>query len=195
MSNQKTVINPVMQRWLRAPGDLAPVVDCERCTMSLNDPENAKRWHSLKCCAFQPYVANFYCGAMLEAGLMPLPRDAGKAMLQPLGVLPVREFRALIEATPDHLRQEKHLCTFYDQASRRCGIWEYRPGECSLYYCGGDSKRREREQWSQKVFSLESDMAQMALAHLGFGPRAIAGIHFSRQFAQEPRLTEIQLSS
>ena len=110
---------------------------------------------------------------MLEAGISPLPVDGTKAVAQLLGVIAHPSFRSRCEATPDRERGESHLCTYYDRVARRCGIWEFRPGECSLYFCGSDSNRPAREEWSNKAFQLESNLAQMALAHLGVNPREI----------------------
>jgi hypothetical protein len=176
LSNQNTVINHVLWRYLKPPMGLAPERDCDRCTLSLNEPNItlAQRWHDLKCCAFQPFVANFLCGAMLEAGLSPLPKDRTRARAEAVGILATPEFRAKVDATPDEERGEEHLCTYYDRAARKCGIWRFRPGECSLYYCGNDPKRESRTQWSERVFEMESGLAQMALAHLGFAPADIS---------------------
>jgi Fe-S-cluster containining protein len=109
---------------------------------------------------------------MLEAGLSPLPREPGRARV--LGVMAGKTFRELCEATPDVERAEAHLCSFYNLQERRCGIWQFRPGECSLYFCGSDAKAPEREKWSERAFQLESNLAQMALAHVGFSGREIA---------------------
>src|SRR6185503_6556814 len=94
----------------------------------------------------------------------------GRAVLQPLGVIATREFRVLCEATPEAAKNEKRLCSFYLREKRECGIWQFRPGECSLYFCRAN---RKREEWSERVFAAESNFAHMALAQLGFSPRAI----------------------
>jgi hypothetical protein len=111
---------------------------------------------------------------MLESGIALPAIDPRKVQLQAIGIVPTPAFRAQVEATPDEKRGEEHLCTFYDKTSRRCSIWEFRPGECSLYYCGSDPKRAVREENSTNIFAMESGLAQMALAYLGFAPGAIA---------------------
>lgn len=174
MSNRKQVVNQVIQRWLKLPDGLTPQVDCDKCTMSELHPMEQKRWHLYKCCTFQPFVANFYCGAMLEAGVSPFTAGAMQAVIQPLGVMATRRFRDLSDATPDSERGEAHLCSYFDRKKRSCRIWSFRPGECSLYFCSTDPKSRERGEWSARAFHLESSMAQMALAHLGFSPRQLS---------------------
>ena len=110
---------------------------------------------------------------MLEAGLALPPLDPEVAVLQPLGVFPTRGFRQLCDQTPDEQRGEAHLCAFFDRGSRACKIWRFRPGECSTYFCTQDSQRANRESTSLQFFALESGLAQMALAHLGFSRKAI----------------------
>jgi Fe-S-cluster containining protein len=175
LSNQNTpaVMNRVIGRWLKAPEGLAANVDCGSCSRADLEPERAVRWRAYKCCAFQPFVANFYCGAMLEVGLSPMP-DKIQATAQPIGVLPTQAFRELCAATPDEERGANHLCTFYDPDLRRCGIWQFRPGECSLYYCTNDRNKATREEWSLRAFQLESSVAQMALVHIGFSASEVA---------------------
>jgi hypothetical protein len=125
----------------------------------------------VKCCAFQPIIANFYIGAMLEAGESPF-RDLGrKGGFQPIGLIPTRAFREELTALPEEKRRSAQACAFYDLEKRACSIWNYRPAECSFYFCTEDPAR---ERWSEQAFALETNMAQMALAHLGFSAREIA---------------------
>lgn len=174
MSNKNTlpILNRVLKRWLTIEDGLAPQVDCEACTLSRLRPEVAERWARYKCCTFQPFVANFYCGAMLEAGRTNLDLDSKRALLQPLGVVASASFRDLYESTPEDERGDAHLCSFYGREHRRCGVWEFRPAECSLYFCGSTSERRET--WTRRAFELEIAIAQMALVHLGLSAREIA---------------------
>ena len=173
MSNQIPVMNRVIGQWLNPPQGLAPAVDCANCSRATFEPDRAARWRDYKCCAFQPFIANFYCGAMLEAGVSPLPA-AAQAVAQPIGVLATREFRNLCDATPDRNRTEAHLCAYYKRESRQCGIWQFRPGECSLYYCTNDDNKAARERWSERAFAFETNVAQMALVYAGFSPGRIA---------------------
>jgi hypothetical protein len=174
LSNENGVINHVLWRYIKPPPGLAGDVDCERCTRSLNDLKFASRWSDFKCCAFQPFIANFLCGAMLEAGIDPIANDATKIRPEAIGILPTLKFREKISTTRDHERGEAHTCAYYDLKQRRCGIWSHRPGECSLYFCSSDARKVDRTVWSERVFEVEAGIAQMALAHLGFGPQDIS---------------------
>jgi Fe-S-cluster containining protein len=171
MGNQ--LVNMVLNRWLEDRPDLVPVLDCAACTLALERPAFAHRWRSYKCCTFQPFVANFLAGAMLEAGLDALALKASKATLQPLGAIPTAGFREHYLATPEDSRGEEHLCSYFDEINRRCTVWSHRPGECSTFFCS-DNGRSEREVYSQRLFHIETAVAQMALVELGFAPEAIA---------------------
>ncbi len=165
MSN---LFNPILAQWFKGLNVPVPPVDCERCTLAGLEPAQAQRWARYKCCTFQPYVANFYCGAMLEAGLSPF-RD--RAIFQAIGVVATRAFRGFNSATPEADKGDANLCTFFNREERNCGIRDFRPGECGLYFCGPGSAARE--QLAQQALHLESGIAQMALAHFGYSPRAI----------------------
>lgn len=175
MSNTKprSLLNSITARWLEAPESLAPPVNCHSCSLADARPAHKARWRNYKCCTFQPFVANFICGAMLEAGLAPLDIASHKAVLQPLGVMATQSFRELYLNTDEDLRGEEHLCSYYNKEERNCRIWEFRPGECSLFFCTEDPGQKKRDELTEKVFVLESNVAQMALAHLGYGKHAI----------------------
>jgi len=170
LSNEKPLINEVLSRWLEPPQDLVPDLDCVACTLSTEDRAHAQRWRDFKCCAFQPFFANFLCGAMLEAGISPFV-DSQRVSLQPLGLIPTRDFRDRCEKTPDALRDKTHLCAFYQRDTRQCSVWKFRPGECSFYFCKSNTRR---ETWSTRAFAVENGLAQMALAQQGFSPARIA---------------------
>src|SRR6185312_8190070 len=118
MGNQ--LVNVVLNRWLEDRPDLVPALDCAACTLALERPSFASRWRSYKCCTFQPFVANFLAGAMLEAGLEALAIHPDKALRQPLGVIPTAGFRELYLTTPEDLRGKEHLCSYFDKTYRRC---------------------------------------------------------------------------
>lgn len=138
--------------------------------MVMKEPSFARRWRDFKCCAFQPFFANFLCGAMLEEGITPF-RSVTKFTAQPLGLIPSAAFRESCDSVPDQERGLHHACAFYDVDQRACSVWKFRPGECSLYFCDSNPVR---EAWSEKSFALENGLAQMALVHLGFSSKEIS---------------------
>lgn len=167
-----SILNSVLARWLEDQPHLVPGVDCGACTLSAERPHERVRWAAYKCCTFQPFVACFSAGAMLAEGLDPITIDGTKALRLPIGIVASKPFRSKREAIPDGRRGEEQLCTYFDQTARRCGIWRFRPGECSLHFCSGQGAS-ERERLSHQVFALESAVAQMALIHLGFSARQV----------------------
>jgi hypothetical protein len=168
------LLNSLLARWLVIENVTVPAVDCDVCTLSVQRSAVRERWHRYKCCTFQPFVSNFAAGAMLEAGLEPLRLDPAKAVLRPLGVLPIKAFRELYSQTSEDTRGEDHLCSYFDRERRHCGIWRFRPGECSTHFCNTGERTATLEALSHQAFTLETAVAQMALVHLGFSGEEVA---------------------
>ena len=146
-----STLNSILSRWL-APGPGRPTgPDCGACT------------RVTKCCDFQPFVANFLLGALLEQGHV-LPEGDG-FLKTSLGLVASAQFRRAHAAGRAGL-----ACAFYLEG--RCSIWDLRPGECSTYLC--DDVTPARSKLSARAFALETALAQMALAMDGFSPRKIA---------------------
>lgn len=120
-----------------------------------------------KCCAFQPFVPNFLLGGWLDRSEW---RENPHVHFLPIGAVATSAYRRLhAETDSENLNL---LCGFFNRESRECGIWKFRPGECSVYYCGPISE--EREELSRQAFAIESAVAQMALLEMGFSDREIA---------------------
>lgn len=147
-----TNLNSILSRWLSTRPKALPALDCVAC---------AKKW---KCCDFQPFVPNFALGAILEKN--PAFALTGVHHWQPLGLVPSHEFRARHAATQPEAREPDLVCQFFDKRERRCGIWEFRPGECSNYFCEGMGA--ELTAASEAAFTIETVVAQRALFELGF---------------------------
>ncbi len=169
----QSILNPILSRWLKDRPDLVAKVDCDVCTLAGARPAERERWAKYKCCTFQPYVSCFAAGAMLSAGIDPLRVDRQRAVLLPIGVVASDQFRTKLLAIPDGQRGEEQLCTYFNREIRRCGIWQFRPGECSVYFCAEPGKA-ERDLLSKNAFALEAAVAQMALVHLGYSPEFVA---------------------
>lgn len=140
----------------------APQLDCARCLKPA------------KCCAFQPFVPNFLLGAWLEKSESLL--EIANVRFHPVGAVACPDYRA---------RHEKVtaaggdpgvdlLCGFFDRERRTCSIWNFRPGECSTYFCDDLRVSEDRQAIRDKSFALEMAVAQMALVELGFSAREIA---------------------
>ncbi len=148
-----TNLNSILSRWWPEGLKAVPVLDCAACT---------KKW---KCCDFQPFLPNFAVGAILEQ--RPEFELSGPHHWQPLGLIPSHEFRERHGRTSPEARERDLVCQFFDPLSRGCGIWEFRPGECSHYFCEGMGAELIRG--SESAFAVETALAQKALFALGFG--------------------------
>lgn len=147
-------LNTTLARWSRPSGLRAPQLDCAGCAKPA------------KCCAFQPFVPNFLLGGWLENALV-LP-EIENVYFTPIGAVATPEYRARHVASAEP--GVELLCGFFDRTSRSCTMWNFRPGECSTYFCDDARLSEEREDVRQKSFDLEVSIAQMALVELGFSP-------------------------
>jgi hypothetical protein len=161
-------LNSVLARWLDQ-GDLdlaASKLNCDLCSKAgragLSGTERA-RWQLYKCCTFQPFVANFLLGAHLASGgQLPVPRGPESGFhLTPLGLFASQDFKRRHQATADEERGADLLCAFYRDG--KCGIFAFRPGECSTYFCTGPDQLL-----SEQSFAVEVAVAQLALFEQGF---------------------------
>ncbi|MBX3022281.1 MAG: hypothetical protein KF799_11465 [Bdellovibrionales bacterium] len=161
MATAHATLNPILRKWLRESLAAETVdLDCLGC----RKPN--------KCCDFQPFVANFLLGAILErGGEIPVSTNI---IFQPLGLIPSGEFRARHAAREEgRLGQEPLLRCSFLSVEGRCTIWQERPGECSTYLCTPPTASRMAR--SEEAFALETAVSQMALAYLGFSSDQIAG--------------------
>ncbi len=137
-----------------------PAVDCSACAKPA------------KCCAFQPFIANFLVGGWLEArGLNTLP-PVSNAHWHPIGLIPAKAYRE------EHGRASEPgldlACAFLDRTTRSCSIYLFRPGECATYFCDDERESPERVGHSQAVFDRELAVAQMAMVEMGLAPAEMA---------------------
>jgi Fe-S-cluster containining protein len=160
LTTASATLNPVLSAWIDvAPGgEETAALDCAGC---------ARRG---KCCDFQPFVAGFLLGAILEEG-GGLPAPSASFHYQPLGMIASAEFRRRHARTPEAERGADLHCVFYDDAHGRCSIWSRRPGECSTYLCTPATEGRAR--LSARAFAVETAVSQMALAMQGYSAAQI----------------------
>lgn len=155
-------LNPILARLM--PFSFSPeksALDCQGCA------------RPGKCCDFQPFVANFLLGAWLEGGGdLNKFYNAEAISLQPLGMIAAASFRKRHLELAQESRGKYLTCTFFDRTQNQCSIWSYRPGECSTYLCSAENPGRTK--LSEQSFKLETALAQMALAHLGYSHHHIA---------------------
>lgn len=173
MTTASATLNAILARWLGDKPVETANLDCAGCSKVA------------KCCDFQPFVANFLVGAMLEHEPDVMARLLGDVRCQtaaqadgkaflflPVGMIPSPAYRARRDTTPEAERGEEFLCAFYDRVTRGCSVWPDRPGECSTYLCTAPNEARA--QLSERSFQIEAGVAQMALAELGYSPEQIS---------------------
>jgi hypothetical protein len=151
---------------------------CTRSKRALDQDEES-RWQKWKCCTFQPFVANYLIGAMLETKPIP-PTD--QAVLSPIGLCPSAEYRSRFFAKADEKRGEELICSFFDRERHVCTQWQNRPSECATYFCQESAFFHAR---SQDLFDWEMAVAQMALVEHGFEPKEIEDIVLSMDSGDE----------
>ena len=76
------------------------------------------------------------------------------------------------------------MCDFLNSQGQ-CGVWEFRPSECTSFYCAEEMKRSQNAKFddsdspfthqSRELFDLELEWAQHALRHKGYSWRKISG--------------------
>lgn len=98
-----------------------------------------------------------------DVSLLPKHKNLS---FQPLGALATAKYRTSHLAAKDRDLNLDLLCSFYKNG--RCSIWEYRPGECSTYFCDSGMTSAPRQELARQSFSVEVAVAQMALVELGF---------------------------
>lgn len=136
----------------------------------------------LKCCTYYPYIPNFSIGAMISnskgAGEFFLSK-VSDGTLSPDGVLlPLGLFPSKSRAQSQEKLKENGfgvsrnlLCPFYDTQTQGCGIWAYRSGVCSSYFCQSKYGEAGFTFWKEveRYISLfEWSLAHEVLWQMGF---------------------------
>ena len=151
---------------------------CDDCRMAKSEGGFSYK-ADLKCCTFFPFLYNFQVGALLtEAKSPPEILEKLNAFIkteqaQPLGVAPdfayqKKFIRRGVEAFG---RDAELLCPYFDRKYSRCGIWNWRGGVCTSFYCESSYGLKGIEFWRdlEKYFLLlENTLGYDALLNLGF---------------------------
>ncbi len=143
---------------------------------------------STKCCTYQPQLANFLVGAMLEddsagfaAGRASVERriDARDGV-SPLGLARPWAYDLLYrEATRSAEgfgRTPSLRCPHYAEERGGCTIWAYREAVCATWFCRHDRGALGREFWSAVKATLraaEHALARHCVLETGLGAGAL----------------------
>ncbi len=151
---------------------------CDDCRMARSAGGFAYK-PDLKCCTYFPFLYNFQVGALLtEKQSSPEILDKLRVFVQteqaqPLGVAPDKAYQnKFLKRGIEHFGRDQELkCPYLDTKNSRCGIWKWRGGVCTSFYCESSFGIKGIEFWRdlEKLFLLiENSIAYDALLTLGF---------------------------
>ena len=162
---------------------------CENCAMTRQNrgPQARLTYQAhLKCCTYEPYVPNFWVGALLkEADRFPLGAAHFRKKIQerglalPIGILPDLEFQVIFNARKQGQfgNESSWICPYYDKQKNNCGIWKYRGSVCMTFFCQSDFGKSGLRFWknfSDYLSYVEMTVMEEALVDLDFSPRQVS---------------------
>lgn len=126
-----------------------PRATCDDCAMCASEgPAADSRMEyfspNVKCCTYEPDLANYLVGRALEdpdlapAGAAGLGRRIDRAVgVTPLGLAPSAAYQVLYDHAPAAFgRAGALLCPHYvEEGGGRCGIWRHRNSVCATWFC------------------------------------------------------------
>ncbi len=151
---------------------------CEDCRMARSAGGFAYK-AELKCCTYFPFLYNFQVGAILcEETISIEIRNRLKNFIctnqaQPLGVAPDFDYQKKFtkRGVEAFGRDAELLCPYFDKEHTRCGIWNWRGGVCTSFYCESSYGLKGIEFWRdlEKYFLvIENSLGFDALLNIGF---------------------------
>lgn len=159
---------------------------CDRCIMV---KPREKIWYKnhLKCCTFFPFMPNYLVGAILKnkSLVSQVAYEKIQLMLReklhilPLGIVPPLEHQVEFNRREENEfgQREDWLCPYFDVQNNNCGIWRYRGGVCSTFYCHSSYGEKGSEFWeglNNYLNYAEMALLEEALIRLDFSPREIS---------------------
>lgn len=178
-------LNPIYQRLFRAPVFQRTAVEepratCDNCAMcdhgQLAPVDMGYFKPDLKCCTWQPVLANFLVGAIfsdpdpaLEEGRRRLREAiASRKGITPHAVMPTAKYLALYKLgrSQGFGRAQSLLCSYYQEEGGLCTIWRYREAVCSTFFCKYQNGKSGFEYWNavkMYLIHIESALAQVAV--------------------------------
>jgi hypothetical protein len=141
---------PLYRRWvdqiLNQDVYSEPRATCDNCPMckSVNPPAKQDYRFNIdtKCCTYQPELPNYLIGGILSSDDPSLNEVKEQFLtrvnhynITPLGITPPFWTSFSFKMKPFGKHKEL-MCPFYlDHLGGLCGIWKYRNGTCSTYFC------------------------------------------------------------
>lgn len=140
----------------------------------------------VKCCSYEPRLANFLVGRILQdngadaQGRATIEdRIARRVAVSPLGLDQSARFNLLYKSAPHGFgRALAFRCPHYvdTQKGGRCGIWAHRNGVCATWFCKHDRGAAGQAFWArlgELLGAIETDLSMWCTAELGAGSREL----------------------
>ncbi len=134
-------------------------IHCNQCELETHNNR------AIKCCGFQPVIANFVVGALLETQELELIN----AYSSPVGLLPKKEVQKAHNKSRTTEGFSDLVCDFYNQGF--CKIWELRNSTCRSFFCKSSYSLAGLEFWQlteDYLYSIEMSILQLVLLETGY---------------------------
>tara|TARA_B100001750_G_scaffold98045_1_gene77653 strand:+ start:1323 stop:2357 length:1035 start_codon:yes stop_codon:yes gene_type:complete len=195
---------PMARSWVRAALDPSRVprerrADCSACPMV--DEAEKSFLSDVRCCTYEPVLANFQVGAYfregsswLEAGRRRLSaRIAARAGVTPLGIDRPPAYPLWLAADESRFGRDASLrCGYLDASdeSHRCTVHEARNAVCATWFCKHERGAVGGRFWlAMRAFlaAAETALAHHCLTELAVSPEALLALTLEQdQPYQEP---------
>jgi len=179
---------------------------CHDCAMCDSKGEYQKPDSNLfnpqvKCCTYMPRLANYIVGMILldEDPIMAAGRAAVESRLQtglavtPLGLEQPPKSRFIYTHIEPRAfgRAESLLCPYYiNEQGGLCGIWKYRDGVCSTWFCKYERGAVGRDFWESAkllLLAVEDDLSQWCALKLEMGEASLDLLLTTQAGSGQPR--------
>ncbi|MES3038412.1 MAG: hypothetical protein V4736_10950 [Bdellovibrionota bacterium] len=161
---------------------------CNNCSMS--PPQNKKAPFykpDLKCCTYYPYLPNYLVGGILrdKEKLTPGLKSVMNGIIKrrqyalPIGIVAPVSYQVPFNQRKegDFGQRADWLCPYFQKETSNCGIWEWRGGVCSTFFCQSNYGSNGLKFWgelNEYLNYVEMALMEEALVQLDFSPRQIS---------------------
>jgi hypothetical protein len=176
------IYRPLVEQLLPGPLPVETRATCASCAMCIEGPRQGPVQLSfdpqVKCCSYQPNLANFLVGGVLHGGGQPgresvVARIARRDGVTPLGLRMTARYAAWYARAKVGFGQARELrCPHFVESPSggECGIWAHRPSTCATYFCKHDRGARGDRFWlalKEWMATIESEVALWCAVELG----------------------------
>lgn len=171
--------------WFKAAFGALPPAEpsstCSSCAMC-DERSPIKFLATTKCCTYWPLLPNYAVGGVLAAAMAPggirdqILQMVASDYATPRGLGRSAYFETLFDqrGQAEFGRSERLVCP-YLHPSGQCGIWEFRTGACSTFFCKMTRGTVSLELWSAIagwLQAIEQTLSLWAAIQLGVAPAA-----------------------